>query len=96
MQQVLEATKIQSKEPKSIIDGGYYPASRFQKRNARPTGAAKKTRWPSALLRFIMSCFKYSESQYIPACSHTQAQYDSALAHISRIDPYLYIKSLAG
>jgi hypothetical protein len=96
MQQVLEAPEIQAKARTSIVDGGGYPVSRSRKREAKVTGEAEKTRQPATWLRFIKSIFTWSESQHLSACARTQAQYDSALGHISRIDPYLYIKSLAG
>jgi hypothetical protein len=96
MQQVLEASEIQNNALISSVDGAGYPVSHSQTREARVTGAAEKTRHLVTLWRSIMSVFTWAESQYIPVCARTQAQHDSALGHISRIDPYLYIKSLAG
>jgi hypothetical protein len=96
MQRVLAAPKMQAKALKSIVDGGGYPASRFQKRSVRKTGVAEKIRQSMNWLRFMISTSTWPESQHLSACADTKVQYDSALGHMSRIDPYLYIKSLCG
>jgi hypothetical protein len=96
MQRVLEAPNMQSKTLKSIVDDGGYPVSHVQKRRVKKTGVAEKISRPMAWLRFLRSVFTYRESQHLAACADTKVQYDSALGHISRVDPYLYIKSLSG
>jgi hypothetical protein len=96
MQQVLAAPKKQAKALKSIVDGGGYPASRFQKRSVQKTGVAEKIRQSINWLRFMLSASTWPESRHLSARADTKVQYDSALGHMSRIDPYLYIKSLCG
>jgi hypothetical protein len=96
MQQVLAAPKMPSKTPTPIADNGGYPVSRVHQRGVRHRELAEKIRGPIAWLRSLKYLFTYPESQHLAACVDTKAQYDSALGHISRVDPYLYIKSLSG
>lgn len=83
MQQVLEAPQIQdeARKPIAIDNGG---------------SAAKQTQPPVTLLRSVMSVFVQPRPQHIPAGADTVIPHESALDRISRIDPYLYIRSLAG
>jgi hypothetical protein len=96
MQQVLAAPNMQAKAIKPIVDSGDYPASRFQKRSVRKTGVAEKIHQSINWLRSMLSISTWPESQHLSAGADTKVQYDSALGHISRVDPYLYIKSLSG
>jgi hypothetical protein len=96
MQRVLAAPKMQAKSLKTIVDGGGYSASRFHKRSVRKTGVAEKIRRSINWLRSMILISTWPESQHLSACADTKVQYDSALGHMSRIDPYLYIKSLCG
>ena len=94
MQQVLEAPETQDDATISTTD--IYPAAPSYPERAQVSKAAKRNRQPSSLWRSIMSIFTGSEPRYIPACADTRAQYDTAIDHLSRIDPYLYIKALSG
>ena len=55
MQQVLEAPKSRDEEHLSTAIDGDYPTARSQKKAARPTGTAEKTRQPMTWLRSLMS-----------------------------------------
>jgi len=96
MQRVLAAPKMQAKALKSIVDGDSYPAPRVQKRSVRKAGVAEKIRQSINWLHSMLSLSTWPESQHLSAGADTKVQYDSALGHISRVDPYLYIKSLSG
>ena len=94
MQQVLEAPETQDHE--YIATAEVYPAAPSFQTDAKTIEAADKTRQPFSLWRSILAIFVGPEPQYIPACADTRAQYDTAVEHISRVDPYLYIKALSG
>jgi len=94
MQQVLEAPETQDHE--YIATAEVYPATPSFWRDEKTAEAAGKTRQPFSLWRSIRAIFIGSEPQYRPACADTRAQYDTAVEHISRVDPYLYIKALSG
>ena len=82
MQQVLEASEYQDKERHAIEDG---------------YSAAESTRQPASLLRAIASVFTRPKSRHVPV--HTDVvkpRYESAVDRICRIDPYLYIRAIAG
>ncbi len=91
MQQVLAAPKLTS----TTINHRTATA-RPQKRDKRVIGAAEKSRSFSTLLRSIWVKLTKTEPQYVPACANTNAQYEAAMSRVSHIDPYLYVKSLAG
>ena len=83
MQQVLEAPSLQAdiREPIAIDDGDR---------------AAEPTPQPITLRRAIMSAFKRSKPQHLPTCANTKTTHEAALDRICRIDPYLYIRAMAG
>lgn len=93
MQQVLEAPEIQDEErsPIAIEDGHTWVNPQAW---AAPT--AEKTRQPITWLRSVMSASTRPRSQHIPRYAAPTEQQESALDHICRIDPYLYIRALSG
>ena len=90
MQQVLEAPETQEHEFLATVEA--YPVAPSPQWETKTT----KARQPFSLWRSILSLFRGSEPQYMPACADTRAQYDTAIEHMSRVDPYLYIKALSG
>jgi len=83
MPQVLEAPPIQDETRNAIAihDGD---------------SVAEPTCSPVTLIRSVMSVFTQPRPQSIPACADTTAQYESALDHICRTDPYLYTQAITG
>jgi hypothetical protein len=91
MQQVLAAPKL-----KSTTINHRYVTARPQEREKRVIGAAEKSRSLSGLLSSIWVKLTKPEPRYVPACANPNAPYEAAMNRVSRIDPYLYMKSLAG
>jgi hypothetical protein len=96
MQQVLEAPSIQDKEPMATAIAGDYPTTRSHKRDTKVIKTEEKTRPLLTLVRFVKSVFARPGSQHIPACVATKSTNEAALDNICRVDPYLYIKAIAG
>jgi hypothetical protein len=84
MQQVLEAPECQDKERHAIaIEDGF--------------STAEPLRQPTSLLRAIISVFSRPKSRHIPVYNGVpKPRYESAVDRICRIDPYLYIRAIAG
>jgi len=96
MQQVLEAPSIQDEKPMATAIVGDYPTARPHTRDARVIKTEAKTRPLITLLRAVKSVFARPESQHIPAYAATKPTNEAALDNICRVDPYLYIKAIAG
>ena len=96
MPQVLEAQPSQAAQRMSTAIEGGYPTLRFHKREARRMGTAEKARQFLTWCRSIVSALTRPTPYYIPQCADTRPHNETALDLMYRIDPYLYIKSLAG
>jgi len=82
MQQVLEAPECQDEERYAIEDG---------------SSTAEPPRQPISLLRAIISVFSRPKSRHIPLYNGVpKPRYESAVDRICRIDPYIYIRAIAG
>ena len=84
MPQVLEAAECQDEERHAIaIENG--------------DSTAEPARRPSSLLRALKSVFTRPKSRHLPVYTGVpKPHYESAVDRICRIDPYLYIRSIAG
>jgi hypothetical protein len=84
MQRVLEAPEYQDKERHAIaIEDGY--------------SAAESSRQPISWLRAIRSLFTRPKSRHLPVYTGVpKPGYESAVDRICRVDPYLYIRAIAG
>lgn len=93
MSQVLEAPELLDETQVTLTLNEGHPAV---SPHGRATSSADTHRRPLAALRAILSGFTRPRLHAIPACADTTAQYESALDHICRLDPYFCSKALSG